>query len=253
MLAQAGSSRWRPAPAARADCAAARAIRDRVSAVRPVPTKTISPARAAFLRLRVAREGQRLIEIERGRARLRCQDRGFHLAMVGLEGSGRSGQSVGAHQHHAIARGQGAQIVARRLARDIHESSIAGARGHPGGSVENDHVVAARHRGSAEAHLRERQHQQRHADQLQNQRPGLIDVPAPRRHRGLLRRHPESQRGDHLLAARAVEQIQRHRDRGDRPEYGQHLEQREVQEVHGYWLSAVSFWLWLGGRLSDRP
>ena len=82
----------------------------------------------AVLRLNVAREGQRLVQVQRRGAGLRGLDRRFDLSAVRLESRGRSGQRVGAHQHDAVARRQRAQILPGAVAGQVHEGAIAGAR-----------------------------------------------------------------------------------------------------------------------------
>ena len=93
-------------------------------------------------------------------------------------------------------------------------------------------MVAAGIERSAPAQLGDGQHQQRHADQLQHERPGLLDVAAVRGGGGLLGGHPEAQRGDHLAAARPVEQIERHGEGRNGPEDRQELQKRKIEEVH---------------------
>ena len=155
------------------------------------------------------------------------------LLAVEFKRGGRCGQPVGAHQHDAVARGERFEILAGAVARHIHQGAIAGAARHPGRSIEHDDVVAAGLRGAAQAQLRDGQQQQRHADELQQQGPRLLNPAAPRGDRRLLGGHPEAQGGDHQLAARAVEQVERHRNRGDAAEDRQELKEREIQEIHG--------------------
>ena len=186
------------------------------------------PGPAAFLLLRMARERQRLVEIQRGRARLRRLDGGFHSFVVRLERRGRSGQRIGAHQHHAVARRRRPQIIAGSLAGDLHQRPIARTSGHPSRGIEHHDVIAPRHGRRTEAHLCQGQQQQRHARQLQKERPRLVNMTPPRRHRRLFRRRPEAQGRDDLFAPRAVQKIQRHRHRGDRAKYRQHLEEGEI-------------------------
>ena len=146
-------------------------------------------------------------------------------------GGGR-GHGVGAHQHHAIARGERLEVLARAVARHIHQGAIAGAPGHPRGGIEHDDVVAAGLRGRAEAQLRDREEQQRHADQLQEERPGLLDLAPARGDCGLLGGDPEAQRGDHDFAARAI-RAGTARPRWRRcAEDREELQQREIQEIH---------------------
>ena len=42
--------------------------------------------------------------------------------------------------------------------------------------------------------------------------------------------NPEAQRGNHLFAARAVEQVERDRERGDRAEEREELAEAEIQK-----------------------
>jgi hypothetical protein len=59
---------------------------------------------ASALRLNLAREGQRLVQVQGGGAGVRIGDGFFQFPAVGFEGGGGSGEGVGAHQHDAIAQ-----------------------------------------------------------------------------------------------------------------------------------------------------
>ncbi len=62
------------------------------------------------------------------------------------------------------------------------------------------------------------------------------------RDRRLFRRHPEAQRGNHLLAPRAVQQVERHRNGRDRAEDGANWSPRERFRKYiadRYWPLAV--------------
>src|ERR1017187_9648073 len=63
----------------------------------------------------------------------------------------------------------GGEVRARGLAGQIHEGAIAGASGHPGGSVEDDDVIVAGLQRSAEAELGDREQEQRHGNELQSE------------------------------------------------------------------------------------
>ena len=152
--------------------------------------------------------------------------------MVGFKNSCGSGESIGSHQHHAVGRGQGLHIAAGAFAGDIHESAITRTGAHPGRGFEDNDVIAAGLRGRAEPELRDGEQQQRHADELQDERPGLLDAAAASRRGGILRSHPEAECGDELLAARAVEQIERHGKGRDAGKEGRELEKVQVQEKH---------------------
>ena len=93
-------------------------------------------------------------------------------------------------------------------------------------------MIAPRLRGRAQAQVSDGQKQERHADELQKQRPGLLHAAAAHRHRRLIGRHPKAQGGDDQLAARAVEQIERHRYGENGAEHGEELEEGEVQKIH---------------------
>ena len=116
-----------------------------------------------------------------------------------LEGGGRGGHGVGAHQHDAVAGGQRLRYWrARSRATSIRVRLPVRAAIQAEVSSTMTWSRPA-WRGRAQAQLRDGQQQQRHAQQLQQQRPGLLDAAAARGHGGLLGRDPEAQRGDHTL------------------------------------------------------
>jgi hypothetical protein len=59
-----------------------------------------------------------------------------------------------------------------------------------------------------------------HAEQLQEQGPGLLDVFAAGRGYGIFGGDPEAEGGDDLFSAGAVEKIERYGDGGDGAEDG---------------------------------
>ena len=87
---------------------------------------------ASALLLNLAREGQRLVQVQRRGAGLRIGDGLFDLPAVGFECGGGGGQGVGAHQHDAIAGGHGADVGAGPFAGQVHQSARGCAGGHPG-------------------------------------------------------------------------------------------------------------------------
>ena len=70
----------------------------------------------------------------------------------------------------------------------------------------------------AKAKLRDGEEEEAEADELEQKGERLLNAFAPGDGSGLLRGHPEAQSGDRLLAAGAVEQVERNRttaeDRG---------------------------------------
>ena len=93
-------------------------------------------------------------------------------------------------------------------------------------------MVERRRRLRSQPQLRDRQQEKADADQLQKQREWLLDFLPRRDDGGLLRRHPEAQRGHGLFAPRAVQQVQRHHDRRDRAQQRRKLDEGEIEEKH---------------------
>ena len=91
-------------------------------AVRPGTDEGDFADAAAVLPLNMAREHQRLVQIQRRGAGLRRRDGVFDFLVVGFERSGRRGHAIGAHQHHAVAHRQGLEILPRPVARHIHQA-----------------------------------------------------------------------------------------------------------------------------------
>ena len=81
---------------------------------------------------------------------------------------------------------------------------------HPSGGIENQHVIARVTRRRAKAKLGDGQQKQQQADQLQQQRPGLLQLAPMLQHGRLFRGGEEAQRRNGVVLAHAVQQIQRH-------------------------------------------
>ncbi len=188
--------------------------------------------------LQLARELQALGQIQCRRARLRFENGAGHVAAVGLPRRRRSSQRIRAHHKNAIGRGHCAQPAQGVRARQIHQRCIVAIGrlrqqcAHPCRSIEHEHVIAPRSLAAAELEFRDGEQQQSHPDQLQQQRKRLLDAVAARDRRGLARLNPESQRGNDQLPARAVEQIDSHRDGCDRAERREELNETEVEKFH---------------------
>ena len=101
------------------------------------------------------------------------------------------------------------------------------ARGHPGGGIENQHVIARVARWRTEAKLRDGQQKQQQAHQLQQQRPGLLQFAPMLEHRRLLGGGEEAQRRDGVVLPHAVQQVQSHDHARERSENRQKLGQRQ--------------------------
>ncbi len=80
---------------------------------------------------------------------------------------------------------------------------------------------------------------QQQADQLQQQRPGLLQFAAMLQYRRLLGGGEEAQRGDGVVLAHAVQQVQRHDDARERSQDREELGQREIEEEHRVLLEAA--------------
>ena len=89
-------------------------------------------------------------------------------------------------------------------------------------------MIAARFCGPAEPRLRDGPQQQRHAQQLEEEGPRLADMTPASGRDGLFGGHPEPQGGNHLPAARPVEEIEGHGEGRDGAEHAGELEQGEV-------------------------
>ncbi len=90
------------------DRAAAAAAPGSRSDVRPGADEGDFAGLRRILRLDMAREVKRLIEVQRGEPACEAANGCFHLAMIGLECGGGSGEGVGAHQHDTVACRKGA-------------------------------------------------------------------------------------------------------------------------------------------------
>jgi hypothetical protein len=86
-------------------------------------------------------------------------------------------------------------------------------------------VVPSRISHAAKLEFGDGEEQQKHAQQLQEERERLLDSVAPRDRSGFARFHPEAERGDDLPAAVSIKQVE-----GD-GECAHHSEQsRELDE-----------------------
>src|SRR6185503_3475995 len=93
------------------------------------------------------------------------------------------GQRVGADEHHAIGGRQRFHVSSRLLPRFVHQSTACLPGGacrrrecrHPCRSVEDHHVIARVGQGRTQSQLRDCQQQQEHADELQDERKGLLN------------------------------------------------------------------------------
>ena len=189
--------------------------------------------------LNLAGEVERLLEVQRCRARFGCGHGPLDRAVVRFERGCRSGQRVGAHEHDAIARGKRSNVGGGSRASFVHQRPgparlRSGGRScsHPGRCLEDQDMIEGRSTLRSDPQLSDGEQQQADADKLQEQRPGLLD-PFPRGdHGGLLGGYPESQRGDGLLAPGAVEEIERHHDGGNRAEQRGELDESQVEKEH---------------------
>ena len=76
-------------------------------------------------------------------------------------------------------------------------------------------MIEGRRAPGTQAQLGDGEQEEADADELQQQRDGLLDFLAPRDDGGLLSGHPEPQGRHSLLAAGAVEQVKSDHQRGD--------------------------------------
>ena len=196
--------------------------------------------------LEVAGEFEVLREVEGGGAGLGFEDGAGDCAVVGFPGGGGGGEAVGADEEDAVGGRDGAEPADGVGAGEVHECGV-GAVGecgaHPGGSVEDEDVVAALVERAAELEFGKGEEEQGHAEKLEEQRDGLLDFAAARDGGRLAGRDPEAKGGDDLFAARAVEEIQCDGDCGDRAEEYQELAESEVKEFHSVGFRDLSLLL----------
>ena len=126
----------------RADCAAGRHAGVAVGGA-PVPTKTISPAVGCFCAWMWRAKDSAC-------SRFSAVEPGWD-AWMAVSSLRRSGSKAVAGVARASARtsitrslgGQRAQVARARWRGHVHERAVAGARGHPRGGIEDEHMVAA--------------------------------------------------------------------------------------------------------------
>src|SRR5205823_3389103 len=155
--------------------------------------------------LGLLRELERLIDVKNRRPRLRLIDGLLEFAPVRFEWRCGRRQGIRAHQHYAVVCRNSFQISLRACSRLIDEPAWTGSRGHPRGRVENQDLVARVAVGRSESELREGQDQQRQAQDLEQERPGLLQTAAVLVLRYPVERAKKSERGYGLFPSNAVQ------------------------------------------------
>ena len=150
---------------------------------------------------------------------------------------------IALNQQHGIVGGQGVEESGCPLASPVEQDAALPfpvCRAHPGGGLEDHDVMARGAARSAEAKVRDRQQQQERRQKLQQQRPGLLQTPAARRHQVHRPPRPETQSRDDAAAAGAVVEIQGDDRRADGNGERQQFGQCETQQFHGPRLSPTA-------------
>ncbi len=182
--------------------------------------------------LRSPREIDCALEIQRRGAGLCLIDCELDLLAVRLEQESGCGEDTGSHNHYSIGLRKRIDIVARGETRLIDEAIGAEAVGHPRGNVENQHVIARIADWRAKADLSDGKQQQQQAEQLQKERPGLLQLAAMLQDWLLFGNVKKTQGRDGVMLAPAVQQIQRHDDTRERPQDREELGQGKIEEEH---------------------
>src|SRR5579884_1310636 len=189
-------------------------------------------ARALRLLLGDAGVIESLFQIQGGSRGLGFADRLFDDGVLGFEGSGGRGESVGADEHHAVAGGKRAQVGAGGGSGFVEQRALAGPRTHPGGGIEDQNVIAAGAVDDAEAGARDGGEEQKKADEFEDEAPGLLDAAAVFKLGANVGADPESQGRNNLVTLGAVEQIERDDAGRNGAGEAQKLAEAEIEKIH---------------------